>query len=138
MVHIWGITEDGIRLALEKTNKIFSNNIQFKRIEKAGQKYIVTLTVKNSKYPGSRIGFTGKRICAACWHVYGIFFEELFYINPAATIKECGNEITRGVWKDRNIGSIMNPLMYSQACDCEKDAVLTSVLFKEIKNLNEG
>ena len=119
MVYICGLSKESIEIALNRTNAQFNNNIVFKRIEKSGRKYIVTLTVKDSHGAGARIGWHGRAISAACWHVYGTFFDECFTINPFCTIKQCGKPVTpENNWTDWNIGSIVQPLMYSDACHC--------------------
>lgn len=115
--------KDGdIRKALDQTNQEFEDNIIFKRFEFIGntrdgiEKNRVTLTVKSSRDKGGRRGFTGRRVAAACWHVHGTFFDNL----PDGTeIEANGDKLHAGDrWVDRNIGSLYNPLYYSEACDC--------------------
>jgi hypothetical protein len=119
MVHISGLTREAIDIALENTNKKFEDNIIFNRIEKSGFKFIVTLKVNSSSGSGARRGFTGRKMINACWHVYGVFFDECFALNPSCTIKQCGQKVTpENNWTDINIGSIMRPMMYSDACKC--------------------
>ena len=53
---------------------------------------------------------------AACWHAFGYFLDALgtAYVRvPGYSGPANGHG-----WQDRNIGSIMNPFMYSEACDC--------------------
>lgn len=111
-------TREDLEKALELTNAVFQSNVTFKRLEKTGRRYLVTLRTKNSREPGSRIGHTGRRIPAACWHVFGIFFEKLFAIAPDAEVKTSFATVTAGTgnWQDRDIGS----LYYSEACDCNR------------------
>lgn len=82
-----------------------------------------TLTVESSREKGARRGHQGQRVSAACWHAHGDFFDALFSINPDAVIVSMGTQtITKqdGNWQDRNIGSQMQPLYYSEACDCHE------------------
>lgn len=124
---IMQVTENDLNKALKKINKRYKNNIVFNRLEQKHSKtYLVTLKVKDSKKPGHRLGFKygdGKqrRLINACWHVHGYFFEALLEINPDARIKTGTHEINKhgGNWQDRNIGSMVHPLMYSDACECE-------------------
>lgn len=119
-----GTQEDLIK-ALEVVNKRYEGNIMFNRLD--GN--IFTLKVKDSKGPGHRVhyryswnGYEGERRSrSACWHVHGHFFDALFEINPDAVVWSCGNKITaeEGNWIDKNIGSQMFPLMYSESCECE-------------------
>jgi hypothetical protein len=110
-----------LETALKEINKRFDNNIRFKRLENSGRRNTFTLTVYNSKKPGGRIGQNGRHIAAACWHAHGYLFEALLKINPEAFVISGGSlriDINGGNWQDRNIGSIMYPLYYSEACDC--------------------
>jgi hypothetical protein len=117
-------TLETLEKALVNVNKRYKGNVIFKRYpEKKGRQYHFTLKVKNSREPGARIGFEGHHIRSACWHVHGNFFEEVFKLDPGATIISGGSLIITkdaGNWQDRNIGSIMKPLYYSDACECEK------------------
>ena len=113
-------TEQQLNKALEMTNKTFAGNIRFKRIEKQGNKMVFTLTVNDSKKPGARRGYSGQRVAAACWHVHGEFFDNLLEVNKDAEIRTAIGTINMdgGNWIDKNIGSIMQPRMYSKMCDC--------------------
>ena len=122
--------------ALTTVNRIFNGNVKFKRLESKGNSILCTLSVVNSRLPGSRIGFAGKHVAAACWHVYGAFLDALLLESPDAVI-ETGHDgngsklkVTRfgGNWHDWNIGSMMNPLPYSSACDCQYDQKLLSTI----------
>lgn len=109
--------------ALAKINRKYAGNISFAHILPVGKRVDFTLTVKSSKAPGSRRGFSGKRVAAACWHAHGDLFDAIFAIDPTAKVISRGGPgavITKdgGNWQDCNIGSQMQPLMYSQACDC--------------------
>lgn len=113
-------TQKDIADALYGINGKYEGNIVFKRFDTNGRGFNVTLTVKQSKGKGGRIGVSGRRVCAACWHVHGDFFDSLFTVNPTAYVWSGGHKITKdyGNWQDMNIGSLVNPLMYSDACDC--------------------
>lgn len=129
MVSIIGLSTAEIVRALENTNKLFNGNIVFNRFDtiprRDGYKFEVTLKVKDSKGTGARLGFTGRHMINACWHVYGTFFDECFKINPACKIKQCGQSVTKdNNWTDKNIGSIMQPLLYSDACECRSNGIL--------------
>ena len=111
-----------LQKALETINKKYDGNITFKRLDN-GKTITFTLTVKSSREKGARRGHQGQRVSAACWHAHGDFFDSLFSINPDAVIVSMGTRtITKqdGNWQDRNIGSQMQPLYYSEACDCHE------------------
>ena len=118
-------TLENLREALDETNKRFQGNLRFKRLDTSSRGVIFTLTVKDSRGPGSRVsvgwGNAGRRISAACWHAHGWFFEELFKIAPEAIIDAAGRKVTaaEGNWVDWNIGPPIAPAYYSNACDCE-------------------
>jgi hypothetical protein len=114
------VTIEQLKQALKITNQQFDNNIVFKRLEQTGKRVNFTLTVKSSKGKGGRRSYTDRRIAAACWHVHGEFFDTLIAIEPMAEISSNFATINSqgGNWQDKNIGSIMEPMMYSEACDC--------------------
>lgn len=117
---ITNASERDMAVALEEVNKKYDGNIMFKRYDVKGKRISFTLRVKKARMAGGRIGFTGRRFPAACWHVHGDFFDALIKSNPTAWIRAHTSviNIDGGNWKDRNIGSVMTPLMYSDACEC--------------------
>lgn len=118
-------TMGNLQDALNQINIKYQGNIRFKSIETKGKQIDFTLTVIDSHKPGHRRGFNGQRVSAACWHAHGDFFDALIELNPQAvivsrsidTVIDCNG----GNWQDRNIGSQMNPLYFSEACDCGKE-----------------
>lgn len=118
----YGISMMEMKRALDDTNKRYKGNLAFRYLVPDGRGVSFTLTVKDSKALGHRRGQSGKRLACACWHGHGDFFESVFKIVPAARIvsRSMGVTITKhgGNWQDKNIGSIMYPLFYSEACDC--------------------
>ncbi len=113
--------EDGILQALREINDRYDNNIDLLKLEPISKnRFRVRLTVKNSRGKGARIGYTGRRVKAACWHVHGDFFDALLSLNPDAIIKAGNLKVTSqsGNWRDWNIGSLIGPLYFSEACDC--------------------
>jgi hypothetical protein len=117
-------TMNDLHKALDIVNVTYQGNIKFKSIEMKGKQIQFTLTVNDSHKPGHRRGFNGQRVAAACWHVHGDFFDALIELNPQAVIvvgMGPNIDINGGNWIDKNIGSQMNPLYFSEACDCGKD-----------------
>ncbi len=117
--------------ALAKVNERFDGNIIYRRCDPISSNRLrLTLTVKQSKGPGGRLSVTymifgpakgsPKHLKSACWHVHGYFFDQLFKINPYAVVQAMGKIITKdhGNWEDSNIGSVMHPVYYSDACEC--------------------
>lgn len=111
--------------ALAKVNERYQGNIAFERFDPNCKSVVFTLKVKSSRNPGTRRSFQGRRMAKACWHAHGHFFEALLAINPQAVIISKGGPGSKvdkdsGNWSDCNIGSQMQPLMFSQACDCNE------------------
>jgi predicted ester cyclase len=124
---IKNVTKSQLYATLNLINEKYDNNVDFNRFEQLSEtRFRVTLRVKDSKKAGHRLGFSvtskgnHRRLTSACWHVHGDFFEQLLYINSNAVIRTASGIIDKngGNWIDRNIGSLMNPLMYSEACEC--------------------
>lgn len=106
-----------LETALGDTNDAFENNVIWNRSpEPVGKGFRLTLRVKDSKGAGARRSNAGRRLVSACWHVHGTFFDNL----PEGAAIRTG-EITvhpHEDWQDRNIGSMFQPLMHSDACEC--------------------
>jgi hypothetical protein len=114
-------TAETLSKALAIVNERFDNNVTYNRApEKQGKRLAFTLKVKDSRKPGARRGLTGRRSVAACWHVHGYFFDAVWTIEPAAIIDAGALRMTGKAdnWQDRNIGSMYQPAMYSEACCC--------------------
>lgn len=119
---ITNVTETDLENALSEVNKRFDDNITWNRFEQSGNGFNITLKCKSSKKPGHRLGFKGQRMISACWHVHGTFFDCL-WANPASAnaIIRAGSLVMKSSgdnWQDRNIGSIVQPLYFSEACEC--------------------
>lgn len=120
------VTREDIEVALEAVNELYDGNIKFKRFDyagrtrKGGDKYNVTLTVKDSSKAGSRRSREGRRIAAACWHVHGEFMDALPEGAEIVTSTANGRMVKSpgDYWEDYNIGSIMYPMYASDACEC--------------------
>jgi len=107
--------------ALNHVNKLYGDNIMFRDVEQISKNRVrFTLRTKESRGPGSRISHSGRHIPCACWHVHGHFFEYLFKNCPGVKIWSNGQlmESNADNWRDRNIGSMMSPLLFSEACEC--------------------
>ena len=127
--------KENIVKALKLVNKKYKWNITFNRFDSLSEnRHQVTLKVIDSYKPGHRFGFnhnygslnptvnTNRRhLPCACWHVHGHFFESLFSIDRETVIIAKGKKITKegGNWEDTNIGSIMAPMYFSEAYECE-------------------
>jgi hypothetical protein len=129
MVTIRNVTRQQIFDAIEATDLVFNNNIMPNRFDTLpnGTTHYVTLKVVDSHGAGARVGFTGRAMAHACWHVYGVFFDKLFIINRNATILAMDRRITaqEGNWIDTPCGQ---GRMYSDMCRCEETPVKFRIL----------
>ena len=115
-------TRQTLDAALAAVNIRYHGNVIWNREpEIKGRRLHFTLRVKSSREAGHRLTCSGRHIPAACWHVHGRFFEEVWSIEPDAIILAGTLRMTGPAdnWQDRNIGSVAFPLMYSNACECE-------------------
>jgi hypothetical protein len=108
--------EQTIREALDNVNRVFDNNIKFKRLDVRRNHCVVTLGVISSKEAGSRRSHIGRRIAAACWHAHGHLFD---WLPPDTKIVSLGRKFTAGdPWHNWNVGSQFQPIQMSETCDC--------------------
>jgi hypothetical protein len=126
-MNIKHVTTAQMETALATVNASYEGNVIFNRydVERNGT-INFTLRVKDSKAPGHRRSHMGRRIPAACWHVHRDFMAAVFDLAPDAVLRSC-----RACYKGKdgferdfpatgfaNIGSMMQPLAYADACDC--------------------
>ena len=124
---IKNVSGEDLSKALAKVNEKYDNNVIWNNYQKEGNRFRVTLRVIDSHGKGARLSQSttskGNRrhLISACWHIHGDFFDELLNINQNAIIQTSITTIDKhgGNWTDRNIGSMINPLYYSEACECE-------------------
>ncbi len=73
----------------------------------------------------------GRRVAAVCWHGHRAFMQTLFHYAPNARLKSAAVQYDGHLefWAkhnatgDRNIGSMMEPMAYRDACDCGMEAL---------------
>ncbi len=123
-------TEELLRSALYSVSKWFAGNIVFKRIEPYGRKGMIRfiLTVVDSKGPGAVVTRNGRRVKAACWHVHGLFFDVLLFLDDRVVIQTstgmgkptkvyCENGKIHGNWIDWDTGQ---GYYASDRCECQE------------------
>jgi hypothetical protein len=120
---IHNVDIDDIERAFLAVNRVYSDNVTYKRFDWAGKnkdgndKYNVALTVNDSAGPGGRRSPKGRRIAAACWHVFGVFYDSL---PDQAVIVAWGRKFSAGdPWLDTRKGSPNRPSWYSDLCECD-------------------
>lgn len=126
---LWNVTADDLtRIVTTVSNESYDGNVVFKREpEQTGWAVSFTLTVANSRAKGGRRSNSGRRIAACCWHGHRDIMCAIFAEFPDARLKtaqadydgrldfEAKFECTG----DTNIGSIVQPMSYADARDCE-------------------
>ena len=123
---IRNVTDEDLENALRATNEVFGGNIAFffkehaGRTRRGGDKYNVRLAVNNSRGPGAAIAHSGRRTRSACWHAHGTFFNSLPPEAEILSAREVGIHRPGDDWLDYNVGSMMEPLYASEACECER------------------
>jgi len=105
-----------LNTALAIINKDYDGNISFETLEQK-TKNRVSFTLKaKSGLKGARLSHSGRKLPKASWHVHGELFDTLFSLRSDIFILSLGKRIDAngGNWQDSNIGSIVNPLYFSQ------------------------
>ncbi len=132
-MHVWGVSADNIeRIVYTVSEGHYDFNVKFKRFpEQVGRAVRFTLTVSKAANKGGRIGHTGRRIAAACWHVHRDIMVAIMTIFPDARIKTAQADY-RGIedFMDKfastgytNIGSQIEPMYFNNACECSGSTV---------------
>lgn len=123
---IRGVSKQDLELALSVVNSHFYGNITMSKCEpltKNGLSWRVRLGVVSSHGSGARRSWSGRRVAAACWHAHGHFFRALpdsarittgfFMVNGRNETFGPNDE-----WVDGNVGSLFNPVLASELCEC--------------------
>jgi len=126
---LWNVPEEElVRIVTEVSDNQYGGNIRFKRApERKGRAVAFTLTVANSRAKGGRIGHSGRRVCACCWHGHRDIMQALFDAYPDARLQSAQADYRgKDDFEDSfeatgytNIGSQMSPLYFRHACECE-------------------
>ena len=128
---VWGCPQDALyRIVRAVSSSLYEGNVVFKlEPEPVGKAQNFTLTVRDSRGLGARIGRQGRRIAAACWHVHRDVFTAIYADYPEARIKTVHADYRSKTdfeadFPDTgfaNIGSLAEPLHYQDACECGND-----------------
>ena len=120
-IDIWNM-----KVAMARINeRKYHGNIDFRFLEYKNGRLHFRLVARTYDFFGYRLTHAGFLHPSACWHAHGDFFDSVFEVEPKAKIYSAGGregliKITKdeGNWQNRNIGSDMVPLMFSNACAC--------------------
>ena len=123
-----GLTPAQIQgLIRSRSHDEWGSNIVFNRAPEQYRGSVrFTLRCESSRGPGHRRGFQGRHMAAACFHAYTDMIKEI--VKAGGRVKGVGfdgwiTEDNIGEAYDaagrRNIGSMIEPLSYQEACDCD-------------------
>jgi len=119
------VNKEQMQQALNKLNAKYDGNIAFyDGLQPVGRRLKFRLTAKSYDKAGWRKSFSGRKMKFACWHVHGDFFDILLDLFPNAVIRSQDKKIYKfcpdteivGNWQDWNVGSMIQPMMFSEAC----------------------
>lgn len=134
---VQGITVEQFYDAVAKAQVAYGNNLEtIIGTKHSDTRFRARVTVGETGFqlygkgdelaPGQRRSWSGRRIKAACWHVYRDVLNEVFNINPEANVYtgmakykgRKGFEDNYPATGERNIGSMFQPAYMPDLCDC--------------------
>lgn len=87
-----------------------------------------TIRVRDSRGPGARRSWQGRRTPSACWHAHWHLMDYLFARYPAAVVRTALATYTADTWRARaegtrwlNVGSMMQPAYATELCECDDE-----------------
>jgi len=124
---LYGVTQEQLESVMAKVSKrLYKGNLEFVYLEPHKNHVQFTLRVKDSHGKGARLGMTGRHMVSACWHAHRDLMREIFTQYPnarlvsAQAVYDGAADFTQKHLATgyKNIGSMMQPLTYEQACEC--------------------
>jgi hypothetical protein len=122
---LYGVTEAQLLSVLKTVNKSYKGNLTFNYTTQKRNHVQFTMRVASSHGRGARLGHTGRHIVAACWHAHRDLMRAIFAKHPDARLVSCQavyngrNRFEQEFERtgDKNIGSIVQPMYYREACE---------------------
>jgi len=125
---LYGVTQGQAEAIMRKVSrKLYKGNLDFAYLEPHNNHVQFTLRVKDSHGRGARLGQSnGRHLISACWHAHRDLMREIFTQFPQARLVSA-KAVYHGAADftqkyvatgTGNIGSMMQPLQYDQACEC--------------------
>lgn len=117
------------RIAESVADETYNGNIVAESSQVGVTRSRVRLNAADSRKIGARRSFSGRHGRWSCWHAFRDVFAAWLMVDPNATIRT-GVATYRGrddflakfpETGNRNIGSLIEPLLITDACDCEAD-----------------
>lgn len=123
-----GITVDEFRSAVRSVSEQYGGNVIIHADAKAtsSRSSRGRVVVRDSRGPGARRSWSGRRGPWACWHVYRDVLTELFDAHPEAKVRtslatydgEDGFNQNYPATAYKNVGSMVAPAYMPELCDC--------------------
>jgi hypothetical protein len=125
-MYLYNATETDLHRALDRANERYEGNLTLNIAGRRGNALSFRLGVRSSRGRGGKVGRNGRHIAAACWHAHRDFMLALFDLAPEARLKtavadyrgKAGFAAKFEATGRRNIGSMMEPIEYREACEC--------------------
>jgi len=125
---LYGVTDTQLRDCLNEANKRYKGNLTFNYVESHRSYVQFTMRVKDSHLLGARLGQSGRHITAACWHAHRDLMRVIFDRFPEAKLvsAQARYDGVEGFAREfeatgyKNIGSMMYPVYYMEACECTR------------------
>lgn len=100
------------------------SGVRLVNFRKQGRRFAFTLGLNGELW--RRRGSSGRRVASVCFHGHAAFMQHVFEAVPDALIKSMMatyngvQDFQQEACKtgNRNVGSMMQPLAYTEACDC--------------------
>ena len=138
-MEIKGMTPDQLRAVVDQVSRDhYDGNIAVgweglgwpRLLNQAGTRFRGRVLARSSRGPGARRAGWGRRLTAACWHVFRDVIREALAQYPQATFRTsmarytaANFEATYPATGNVNVGSMMEPVTMPELCECHHDAV---------------
>ena len=139
-VEVKGMTPDQLRTIVDLVSMVrYGGNIRVdwegstpRLLNRAGTRFRGRIMARSSHGPGARRSWSGRRLTAACWHVFRDViraalaeYPDAVFTTSLARYTAANFEATYPATGSRNIGSVMQPVTMPELCDHGDDAAWT-------------
>lgn len=136
-MEVKGMTPDQLRAVVDQVSRDhYGGNIMVdwersspRLLNQRGTRFRGRVLARSSRGPGARRSWSGRRLTAACWHVFRDVIREALRQYPDAAFRTSMARYTAANFEDtypatgyRNVGSMMCPVTMPELCDHSDDA----------------
>lgn len=134
------VTPEQVEACIAACNTRYAGNVVGEWRVRGGVNYLSHKTprwrgriiVRDSRRLGARRSASGRRMPAACWHVFRDVIGEIMRVYPDAKVQTSLAVYTPGTWMDKypatgwvNVGSVMEPRRMMDMCECSDEVRAT-------------